>query len=694
MWAIFKKEVKNYFVTPIGYVFIGLFLAMCSIFFYLDVINYMSLQFENMFYSVATILTFIIPILTMRMFAEERKLGTEQLLFTSPISIQKIVIGKFLASLFIVVITEICTLFYLCILYFFGMPHIQTIIVTMLGFLMLSMAYISFGMFASSITENQIIAGVIAIGFFIITWFLPNFSEIFMPLSLIQMFDKFPQGIIAIEEIVTYITFTMFFIILTIIILQRKKKWLKDTTKTIILVLSLFVIFIGINVIIQKLDLTDIDITKNKLYTISESTVNQIKDIQEEIKIYLIGFEENTSLGDLVKQYTRKNNKIKYEIIDNIQERIDLKSKYGITDETQIIIVETQNKNKLITIDELYTYDYTTYSQIDLSEEKITNAIVDLTIEDKPQIYFLTGHGEYDIEKDMQILKIYLENEGNDIKTLDLLITKNIPEETKLLVISSPQKDFIETEKEEIIKYINNGGKILWMNEPTGAGTNYPNIQEILNLFGAKFDDGIILEQDSSKMVLSSPNYVIPEITITKATKNIATDGGILLINSCRISLEEDEKLEELNVTSDIILSVGKTALFRKEVSNGANNKIETDEEGSFILGVKLTKKINEENEAVIYMLANNLIVVDYPITIGNSQNYPIQFYNNKDYILNTIAELTNREDIISIRKDTGVITYTATEEQDKYIKIAITIFPSIIIIIGIIVWGIRKRKK
>lgn len=223
MWAIFKKEVKSYFLSPIGYVFIGLFLAMCSVFFYLDVINYGSLQFENMFYSAATILTFIVPILTMRTFAEERKLGTEQLLYTSPRSITSIVMGKFLASVFVVVITEICTLMYLAILYFFGTPHIQTVLVTLLGFLMLSMAYISFGMFASSITENQIIAGVLTIGFFIITWFLPNFSSVLSPLSLINMFDKFPSGLIAMEEIVTYITFTAFFIILTIIVLQRKK---------------------------------------------------------------------------------------------------------------------------------------------------------------------------------------------------------------------------------------------------------------------------------------------------------------------------------------------------------------------------------------------------------------------------------------------------------------------------------------
>lgn len=223
MWAIIKKEVKTYFLSPVGYVFIGLFLAMCSVFFYLDVAYYGSLQFENMFYSASTILTFIVPILTMRMFAEERKTGTEILLYTSPRSITSIVLGKFFATMIVIIITEICTLFYLAILYCFGSPHIQTVLVTLLGFFMLSMAYISFGMFASSITENQIIAGVVTIGFFIITWFLPNFNEALAPFSLINMFNKFPSGLIAIEEIVTYITFTIFFVILTIIILQRRK---------------------------------------------------------------------------------------------------------------------------------------------------------------------------------------------------------------------------------------------------------------------------------------------------------------------------------------------------------------------------------------------------------------------------------------------------------------------------------------
>ncbi len=223
MWAIIKKEFKSYFFSPVGYVFIGLFLIMFSIFFYTDVFKYQSVNFEYIFYSGATILTFIIPILTMRTLAEERKSGTEQLLLTSPVSITKIVLGKFISATLIVIITELCTFLYFGILSYFGTPHITTALVTLLGFLLLAMSYISFGLLASSITENQIIAGVITIAFFIFSWFLPNFSDVFADFSLINLFSNFPYGQIDLADTVIYISFTIMCLLFTIIVMQRRK---------------------------------------------------------------------------------------------------------------------------------------------------------------------------------------------------------------------------------------------------------------------------------------------------------------------------------------------------------------------------------------------------------------------------------------------------------------------------------------
>ncbi len=223
MLAVFKKELKSYLLSPIGYVFIGLFLIMFSTFFFTTIFKSQVINFEYLFYNGATILTFITPVLTMRMFSEERKNGTEQLVLTSPRSITSVVLGKFLAAAVVILITEAFTLMYYFILKYFGNPSFKVALSTLFGFFLLSLAYISFGMFASSLTENQIIASVLTIGAFIVMWFLPNFSTNLEMFSLIQIFDKFPQGIISISEIVTFVSFSVLFILLTIVVLQRRK---------------------------------------------------------------------------------------------------------------------------------------------------------------------------------------------------------------------------------------------------------------------------------------------------------------------------------------------------------------------------------------------------------------------------------------------------------------------------------------
>lgn len=224
MWAIIKKEFKSYFLSPIGYVYIGIFLLMCSVFFYLDIFAYMSTEFSYMFGSVSTILTFIVPLLTMRMFSEERKNGTEQLLLTSPRSVTSIVLGKFIAAALVVLVSIAGTLIYYAILCCFGSPQIGKSLVSIFGFALLAIAYISFGMFASSLTENQVIAAVISIAFFLLSWFLPSFSSVFSNFSLMEAFyTSFMNGTIAIKNIVLLVSFSAMFVIFTIMVLQRRK---------------------------------------------------------------------------------------------------------------------------------------------------------------------------------------------------------------------------------------------------------------------------------------------------------------------------------------------------------------------------------------------------------------------------------------------------------------------------------------
>lgn len=224
MWAIIKKEFKSYFLSPIGYIYIGIFLLTCSLFFYLDIFAYQSAEFSYMFGSAATILTFIVPILTMRMFSEERKSGTEQLLLTSPRSVTEIVLGKFFAACLVVLISTLLTLIYYIILTFFGKPQFASSIVTILGFSLLSIAYVSFGMFASSLTENQVVAAIISIGFFLLSWFLPSMFSSLEDFSLMQAFySSFYSGTIALSSLIFLLSFTVMFVLFTIMIIQRRK---------------------------------------------------------------------------------------------------------------------------------------------------------------------------------------------------------------------------------------------------------------------------------------------------------------------------------------------------------------------------------------------------------------------------------------------------------------------------------------
>lgn len=465
-----------------------------------------------------------------------------------------------------------------------------------------------------------------------------------------------------------------------------KKKWLIDTSKTIFLIAILVIIFIFINIGIKQLDLTAIDVTKEKLYSLSDESKEKVKDIDYNVTIYFFGIEENTSIVDLAKQYSKVNDKISVENVD-VSKRPDLAEKYGVSDGDQGIVVQSTNRSKILSTYDLSTYDYTTNKTIDVTEQKLTNAIVDTTIAKKPKIYFLSGHKE---SSKMLTLKTYLDNEVNDIQTLDLL-SSEFPSDCDCLIIASPETDFMEHEANLIIEYINNGGNILWLND--SQKETYPNIQKVLDTFGVSIAKGIVREQNSKNMILNDSRYIVPSIGYHKITEHIITDGSLMFLESTKLNIVDDEKLDELNVTAEPFITSSSDSFFRTDATITSNQATENEEKGPFNLGVELTKKIGESKQSKLIIYANNRFATD-SVTIDNKQISAIGIYSNKDLLLNSVAYLTDREDSITIRKDTGSVTYTATAQQDSIIRLIIFILPIVIIIIGLIIWQVRRRKK
>ena len=224
MGAVIKKELKNYFFSPIGYIVIGIFLLAFSVFFFLTTVEKSSIDLTYLFYYTALYgLMFITPLLTMWTFSGERKNGTDQILLTSPVGMLGVVVAKFLSAMILIVIPVLCTLMYFGILCFFEVPNIPIYLTSMLGFVLLSCTYISLGILASSITESPIISGILTFAAVLACTWIPYLVNSLSKLSLMDQFISFLYGQIDIASVVLFLSITISCILITMIIMQRRK---------------------------------------------------------------------------------------------------------------------------------------------------------------------------------------------------------------------------------------------------------------------------------------------------------------------------------------------------------------------------------------------------------------------------------------------------------------------------------------
>ena len=480
-----------------------------------------------------------------------------------------------------------------------------------------------------------------------------------------------------------------------------KKKWLINGTTTLALVLIIILVFIALNMWMQSLELTPIDLSQEKLYTLTDESKEKVKNIDKDINLYFVGYTDSDSTVDLAKQYKKVNEKINAEAVDATT-RPDLVEKYGIESGSEGIIVECGDKSKVLTSSDLVTYDTTTYETISIAEQKLTSSIIAVATDKVPKVYFLEGYSDYKLSNNMTYLGIYLSNEVTEVDTLDVLSTGKIPDDCDTLIICTPKIDFDEIAANAIIDYINSGRNILWLNSAVTSEQNFPNVNKILALYGVKpFEIGIIRETDSSKMLQGSPDIIKPDALYSTITKDIAKDSGVRFINATKINLVSEEELENLKVNKTELLNASEKSYFRNNFKIQTDEKSSSDVAGKFLVGAELEKTITEANEEngtkavkskmVIY--GENNFTTDYPVS-NYSQVTVFQLANNKDLVLNSIAYLVDRQEDITARKNTGTVSYRATEQEDTIIKCIIFVVPALIIIAGIIVWIIRRRKK
>ncbi len=249
-YAVFHKEMANFFVSPIAYVVAVMFLVITGFFFWSN-ISYLSLvsmqaaqnpMFADritmtnfvtrpLIQNMAIVLLFIIPLLTMRLFAEERRSGCIELLLTYPISDIGVLAGKFLSTLvlFLVMVAGTCS--YPLIMASLGTPDWGPIVSGFLGLFLMAAGFVSLGMFISSLTENQIVAGAITFGtalmFWVMSWISTFTSEttgaVIRQFSILEHLESFTKGVISLSDVTFFVCFIAFFLFMTLRSLEANR---------------------------------------------------------------------------------------------------------------------------------------------------------------------------------------------------------------------------------------------------------------------------------------------------------------------------------------------------------------------------------------------------------------------------------------------------------------------------------------
>jgi ABC-2 type transport system permease protein len=233
IWTISRKDFRAYFTSPIAYIVIAGFLGIMGwmFFFTLTHFSMQNMQYQQfgggkgisitdgiirpLYGNMNVIFLFMVPFITMRLFAEEKKLHTIELLMTAPVTLTEIILGKFFSSFLLVLVMLSLTLVYPIILFCTGNPELGPIVTSYIGTLLLASCYLSIGILFSSVTENQIVAGALTFAAGLFLWLVswatqsagPVWGEFLTYISLISHYNNFGQGLLNTSDVFFYLSF-------------------------------------------------------------------------------------------------------------------------------------------------------------------------------------------------------------------------------------------------------------------------------------------------------------------------------------------------------------------------------------------------------------------------------------------------------------------------------------------------------
>lgn len=711
MFAIFKREFKSYFQTVIGWLFVAAFLCVFGLYFYAYNLRNGYPYISYTLSAISFVLLIAVPILSMRCFTDERRTKTDQLILTSPVSIGKIVAGKYLAMVAVFSIDILVFALSPLVMSLFGTVGWGECYVSLFGFWLYGASCIAVGMFVSSLTESQIISAIVSFALLFMSYMMTALenlvsstgnilTKVMAAFDLYTPFDGFVSGCLDIKGVVYYLTVIILLCFLTTQSIQ-KRRWSMSVKKiatgmfSVGFIVVACVISVVVNLVVNQMPETiaSIDCSSNQIYSITDETKEFLSGLENDITIYVLNSEasKDETIDETLSRYETLSKHIKVEYVSPSTNPYFYADYTDSAPTTNSLIVVSDKRSRVIDFYDIYDYqtsmDYSTYTYNNQlvgydAEGQITSAIEYCTMDTDtlPVVYTVTGHDETAIG---DAFSDVLGKANVMVKELELLKADAVPDDAVAVIINSPATDFSADDAKKVTEYLRNGGKAII----TGCyayNAETPNFNSIIEEYGVSFKDGVVCEGDSNYYLNGNPLYLLPSIDNTDYTAN-AYNGYIFTPASMAIEYDEDSEASDITYTP--LLETTEKAVLKSDWQDIKTAEYEDgDETGVFTLGLAVNDSASDSELVVIgteYFLADEY----------NSAVYGNNATMFTDIVSKMVGEVELATSVIPEKEyslsNITVSTFTAV----MLWVVIMLIIPIILIVAGIAIWAVRRKK-
>lgn len=458
---------------------------------------------------------------------------------------------------------------------------------------------------------------------------------------------------------------------------------LKGGTYSLLMTGIVLAILVAVNVFVSVLpsNLTKYDMSATKLYSITSNTKVVVNALEKDVKIYWIvqADEEDAVLENLLSKYESLSDHIQV-VKKNPDVYPTFASKYTSEEvDNNSLIVECGEKSRYISASEIYVSQmaadgYSTETSFD-GEGAITSAIDYVVSEELPKLYVLEGHGEAELP---ETFAKQIERENMETESFSLLNEDTVPEDADAILLYAPTTDISEKEKEILVDYVENGGKMMVAAGPTESG-KLTNLYSILENYDVEAADGIVVEEDREHYAFQQPYILLPELQDSEITSPLAEENYYAIL-----PIAQGLKVNDTTGRVTELLKTSETAFSKKAGYDlETYEKEEGDTDGPFALAVS----IDTEKDGQIVWFSSSLFLEDMYNSYSSGANL--------DMGMNTLSSLIGEREAVSIRSKSLNYNYLTIDESTASLlkTMMIGVFPIAFVVVGIVIMVQRRRK-